>query len=322
MLGVAIMEQDQKDNNHQTEYLQKRSKLWKVYGGAILFSFIVGFSFLGVKTCVGSASALETLTYRFNFAFLAAILGIITGIAKINLKGKPKNKLVLTAMFYVLFMVFQTIGLIFATSIESGIIFAIVPIIAKIIAGVFLKEGTSIRQNGFVGLSVTAVIVMFVLGATDIAVNFVGLTILLISSLFMAMSNVMMRYVRGVYRPFEITFFIALLGCLVFNIGFIGTLFYQGDLMGYFRPIGGVHFILATAYLGIPSTLISSLLMAFMLANMEAVKATIFGNLSTAISIVAGVIILGEPLAPYHLICTILIIAGVIGLSLPSMGKR
>ena len=77
---------------------------------------------------------------------------------------------------------------------------------------------------------------------------------------------------------------------------------------------------IATAYLGIGCILLSAHLMSYMLSKMEAVKGTIFGNLSTAISIVAGVVILGEPLKWYHVVCTVLIIAGVIGLCL-SGGK-
>ncbi len=301
--------------------IRKESGL-KVYGSAVLFSLIVGFSFIGVKTCVSVATPLETLTFRYNFAFLATIIAVFAGFAKIDLSGKPKKKLALTAGLYLGFMVFQTIGLVFSTSIESGIIFAIVPILAKIIASIFLKESTSWKQNVYVSMSVAAVITMFVLGATDITVNVAGLLILLLSSASMAFSNVMMRYVRGVYKPFEISFFITGGGCFIFNLATIILGIKNGTLGDYFEPLSHLNFILATAYLGIPSTLISALFMAYMLAHMEAVKATIFGNLSTAISIIAGVIVLGESLRPYHIICTILIIAGVIGLSMPSMAKK
>lgn len=297
----------------------KKESAIMIYGSAVLFSLIVGFSFIGVKTCVSVATPLETLTFRFNFAFLATLLIVATGLIKINLRGKPKKKLALTAGLYLGFMVFQTIGLVFSTSVESGIIFAIIPILAKIIASLFLKESTNWKQNIFVCMSVAAVITMFVLGASDITVNIPGLAILLLSSVSMAMSNVMMRYVRGVYKPFEITFFITGGGCLIFNLATIVYGLRAGTLAGYFEPLSHMNFVIATAYLGIPSTLISAMIMAYMLAHMEAVKATIFGNLSTAISIVAGVIVLGEPLLFYHVICTILIIVGVIGLSLPSM---
>lgn len=300
----------------------KKESAFKIYGSAVLFSLIVGFSFIGVKTCVSVATPLETLTFRYDFAFLATLLTVAVGLVKIDLRGKPKKKLALTAGLYLGFMVLQTIGLVFSTSIESGIIFAIIPILAKIIASLFLKESTNWKQNVFVCMSVAAVITMFVLGASDITVNIPGLVILLLSSVSMAISNVMMRYVRGVYKPFEISFFITGGGCLIFNLATIVYGLKAGTLTDYFEPLAHGNFIIATAYLGIPSTLVSALIMAYMLAHMEAVKATIFGNLSTAISIVAGVLVLGEPLQFYHVICTILIIVGVIGLSLPSMAAK
>ena len=302
--------------------MDKNKNNLKVYGSAAIFSLIVGFSFLGVKTCVTVATPVETLTYRFNFAFLASLIVVAAGILKIDVKGKSKRNLTLTAGLYLGFMVFQTIGLVFSTSVESGIIFAIIPILAKIIAGVFLKEATSWKQNVFVCLSMAAVITMLVLGATDLTVNTLGLMILLISSLCLALSNVMMRYVRTVYSPFEISFFITGGGCLLFNLATIIIGIKNGTLGDYFAPLSHVNFIIATAYLGVLSTLVSALIMAYMLANMEAVKATIFGNVSAAISIVAGVIVLGEPLQVYHIVCACLIIAGVIGLSLPSMGIK
>ncbi|HYE69848.1 MAG TPA: DMT family transporter [Anaerovoracaceae bacterium] len=294
----------------------------KVYGSAVLFSLIVGFSFIGVKTSLSVATPLETLTFRFNFAFLATVIILLFGLIKMDLSDKPKKKLALTAALYLGFMVLQTIGLVFSTSIESGIIFAIIPILAKIIASLFLKENTNWKQNVFVCMSVAAVITMFVLGAADISVNIMGLVILLLSSISMACSNVMMRYVRSVYKPFEITFYITFGGCILFNLATIVFGVKNGTMGDYFEPLSHMNFVLATAYLGIPSTLISALMMAYMLAHMEAVKATIFGNLSTAISIVAGVVILGEPLQIYHIACTILIIVGVIGLSMPSMAKN
>ena len=49
---------------------------------------------------------------------------------------------------------------------------------------------------------------------------------------------------------------------------------------------------------------------------MEIVQSTILGNASTAISILAGAILLGEPLTIHHIVCALLILAGVIGLAL------
>ncbi|MDD4583744.1 MAG: DMT family transporter [Eubacteriales bacterium] len=296
---------------------------WKVYGGAILFSLIVGFSFLGVKTCVKVATPLETLTYRFNFAFLASLIPVILGFIKIETTGKSKKNLLLTAGFYLGFMALQTVGLLFASSIESGIIFAIIPILAKIIARFALGEKGTWMQNGFVGLTVSAVIAMFVFSVQDFqGVNMFGLVLLFLSSISMALSNVFMRYVREQYKPYDISFAITGGGCILFNLATLAFGLSKGALGEYFSPLAYPEFIIATAFLGIPSTLISALLMAYMLANMEAVKATVFGNLSTAISIIVGVVILKEPLYTYHILCTVLIIAGVIGTSVTGNHKK
>ncbi|MDD2484489.1 MAG: DMT family transporter [Eubacteriales bacterium] len=301
--------------------IEQNKQKKKVYLAAIAFTIIVGFSFLGVKTSVNVATPLETLTYRFNFAFLAALILPVFGAVKIDLSHKDKKGLLLSACCYLGFMILQTIGLLYASSIESGIIFACIPIFAKLIAHIVLGEKGTWVQTIFVTISVAALIAMFVLGARDFqGVSMKGLSILFLSSILMAVSNVAMRYARKEYKPYVISFVIAGLGCLIFNVATIAGGLFAGQGIDYFAPLVHPEFIVATAFLGIPSTLISALLMAYMLAHLEAVKATIFGNLSTAISITVGVLILGEPLYGYHIICTILIIIGVIGTSVSGKG--
>ena len=132
----------------------------------------------------------------------------------------------------------------------------------------------------------------------------------------MAISNVFMRYVREQYKPIEISAAIIIGGWIVFNLVFLVYGLSAGTLDTYFEPFQHWEFLVAAAYLGIGCILLSAQLMSYLLSKMAAIKATIFGNVSTAISIVAGALFLGEPLLPYHIICTALIIVGVIGLSL------
>lgn len=299
--------------------MEKDNKVRAYFAGAV-FSVLVGFSFLGVKTCVPLASTLQILTHRYNFAFLAVIIVMLLHIWKIDIKGKPLGMLFLTGAFYVGFMILQTIGLIYATSIVSAIIFAIVPIMVKIIAGIFLKEHSSIGQTIFMFISVAALIAMMLIGAADVSYNWIGITILLLSSLSMAINNVLMRAVRASYTPFEITVVTAFEGFVTFNMATLIWGIAQGTLDQYFAPFAHTEFIIATAYLGIFCILFSAQLMAFMQANMPSVNASIFGNVSTAISFVAGVVVLGEPLHAYHIICTALIIIGVIGVGMA--GKK
>lgn len=293
-----------------------RKNYFMVYGGAILFSLIVGFSFLGVKTAVGITTPLMLLVYRFNFAALGAIAFLIFGRVKLELANKPKKFLFLNAAFYLGFMVFQSIGLLYATSIISGIVFAIVPILAKLIAWWRLGETGTWKQTFFVFVSVTAVILMFLFSTSGIdKIHPLGLFLLFLSSLSMAISNVFMRWVRSQYKPISISIVIALTGCVLFNLAAIVIGLKNGDLGNYFLPMQSLPFIVATAFLGIPSTLFTALLMAYMLIYLPTVKAAVFGNLSTAISILVGVIVLREPFTGYQMICTALIIVGVVGTS-------
>lgn len=287
----------------------------RAYGAAIFFSVLVGFSFLGVKTCVPLANSLQILVHRYNFALLALLLLVVFRVARLDLRGRPKKNLFLTAGFYIGFMVLQVAGLYFSTSIEGSIIFAVVPIIAQIIASLFLGEKATLLQNLFVCLSVAALVIMILMGSADISFHPVGILLLTLSSVSMAISNVYMRYVRDQYRPMEISAAIIIGGCVVFNLAFLVYGLFSGNLRTYFEPFRYREFIIATAYLGVGCILLSAQLMSYLLSKMAAVKATIFGNVSTAISIVAGVLVLGETLRSYHIICTGLIIAGVIGLS-------
>lgn len=295
--------------------MDKKSNV-KVYGVAILFSVLVGFSFLGVKTCVPLASGLQILTHRYNFAFLAILILLAFRIVRIDLRGRSKKNLFLTAGFYIAFMALQVAGLYDATSIEASILFAIIPILVQIIASVFLGEKATLVQNLFVCLSVAALIIMLVMGAASISFHLGGTILLLLSSVCMAISNVFMRYVRAEYKPIEISAAIIIGGCAVFNIIYLAQGAITGTIGDYFEPLRHVEFTIAAAYLGIGCILLSAQIMSYLLSKLAAAKATIFGNVSTAISIIAGVLVLGEPLMPYHIICTALIIVGVVGLSL------
>lgn len=284
---------------------------------------MVGFSFLGTKICIRYADPLEILAHRYNFAFLAVVIFTLLRFGKVQLKGKPKKKLIITGSFYVLFMIFQTVGLVYSSSIEGAITFAIIPIIVQIMATVFLKEKATILQNMLVIMVVGALIYMILMGAGELHFSPLGTTLLLLSSVCMAVNNVMMRYVRGVYSPLEITAVTSFLGFIAFNIALIALAIKKGSLISYVAPLVHLEFVVAVAYLGVCCILFSVLLMAYMQAHMPAANASIFGNVSTAISIVAGAYVLGEALYYYHVICTGIIIAGVIASNIvKNKGKR
>lgn len=291
----------------------------KPYVTGAVFSLLVGFSFIGVKICVTYATPLQTLTFRYNFAFIAASIVILTRKPSMNFRGKSVKKLILTGCFYVLFMVFQTIGLVYSTSVESAILFTVIPMMVLVLARIILKERTWKMQNIGIGICVLALVFMVIRSAESITFSLPGIILLLMSSLCMAMNNVMMRYLRDKFTPLEIAIASIMVGFAAFNIASLITIAKEGSWNSYFAPIVHPPFLIATFYLGVFCILVSNFLMSYMQGHMPSANAALFGNVSTAISIVAGAIVLGENLKVYHIVCTAVILSAVI---MSNMSKR
>ena len=292
----------------------------KIYGAGIIFTVAVGFSFFGIKKCVPYADTLTILAYRYVGALISVAIWL--SVAKVRGSypkhegNRPKGKLYQTAAFYILFMILQIFAMFYATSIEGAIVYAMVPIFAKIIGRVILGEKSTPLQMVFVVMTVAALMVLIVLNAGNVTLNFKGIVLMAIGTFFMGCENVSARYIRGVFWPIEITEAIAIGGSVIF----IGASIVRGVITGNFMqlvtPLTHPDFVIWVAFLGVFCILLSAQLMAYMLAHMEIVQSTIFNSASTLVSVIAGALILGEPLSWYHYLCGVLIIIGVVGLTL------
>ncbi len=99
--------------------------------------------------CVPYADTLTILSYRY----VAALIGVAVWIAACKIRGhiprqlgRPRMRLYQTAAFYILFMIFQIFAMFFATSIEGAIVYAMVPIFAKILGRIILGEKSTRLQ--------------------------------------------------------------------------------------------------------------------------------------------------------------------------------
>lgn len=299
--------------------MHKNDKLIPYYAG-IGYSVLIGFAFLGIKLCQGAGSQLEILTYRFNFAFLAALIMYVFKMCKSNIRdrnthGGNKKMLSLAVLSYIVFIVFQVVGMFYTTSVVGAICLALIPIMVQIIASIVLKEKGNMKQNLFICLSVGSVITSVVAGNGIAEVGLVGAVIYVCAALGMAVSNTSVRYIRMQYTPFDVSFIMCAVGCALCNIVTVYTGITNGTLNQYFEPLKSIEFVAGTAFLGIGCILLSSQLVAFALSKLPAINAAIFGNLSTAISIIVGVVIIKEPFSMVQLLCVLCIIVGVAGVS-------
>jgi drug/metabolite transporter (DMT)-like permease len=75
------------------------------------------------------------------------------------------------------------------------------------------------------------------------------------------------------------------------------------------------EFLIAVAYLGIGSSVLAYFLANYSLAKLPVARSTIFGNLSTVVSVLAGVIIMDDRFTWVTALAFALILCGIFGVN-------
>lgn len=287
----------------------------KVYSGAVLYSIITGLSFLFGKLGLDHSSPLDLLAYRFTAAFLATLVPLVFGWVKLDINKNMIKKILPLAIFNpLLFFGFQAFGLDLTLSSEAGIILAVGPVFTMILASYFLKERTTSLQKISILVSVFGVIYITVMKSSSIEFeNMKGIIFLLISTLSLAIYSVMARKLTRDFSSMELSYVMIGISFISFNILAIGKHAIDGDIASFISPLSHVNFIIAILYLGILSSFLTSYLSNYVLSKVESYKMSVFTNLATVISVIAGVVFLNEDISYFHIIGSALIIVGVIG---------
>jgi drug/metabolite transporter (DMT)-like permease len=225
-----------------------------------------------------------------------------------------KKLIPLSLLFPTLFFAFQTFGLKYSQSTDAGILSAITPIITVMIAGYFLKEKTTLYQKIYIVLSVVGVFFIFVMKGSSLHFSdMIGMVLILLSCLSTACYTTMTRSLAKDYTPGEMSFFMMGTGFIIFNMAAIISHLNKGTIPDFLSPWSSMEFIGSILYLGIMASLITSMLANKILSKIKASQMSVFANLSTVVTIVAGALLLNEKITAYDIMGSILIILGVIG---------
>ncbi|UKS25528.1 DMT family transporter [Paenibacillus sp. HWE-109] len=294
------------------------------YSAIIIYSTIVGLSFLFGKLALTVATPLDSLAHRFTVSLIAATIPVLLGWIKLQIKIRDVLAILPLAVLYPsMFFAFQAFGLQFTTSAEAGIIHATVPIFTMLAAAYFLKERTTRLQQLATLLSVAGVVFIFIMKGTTIDLtNMKGTLLILLSALSSAGYSVLARKLALRIKVIAMTYVMTVIGFLVFNLMAVGQHLAEGTLSRYFEPFASPVFLVAILYLGVLSSLISSLLSNYALSKLEASKVSVFNHLATLVSIIGGSVFLNEHLAYYHIIGAAVIIAGVLGANAGTWRRR
>ena len=286
-----------------------------VYVAAALYSFITGLSFLFTKIALFTAKPLDILAHRFTAASISISILVLFKVIKLDFTAKKIKKIIPLALLYPMsFFALQTFGLQYATSSEAGILSASAPIFTLLLATFLLNEETNLLQKISIVMSVAGVVYITLMKSSSFEISGIkGITLLLLSTLSISGYHVMARVLAKDLPKIEISFIMSLGGFIFFNIIAISKHLADGNISAFLLPLKNVQFILAIIYLGVLSFLVTSLSINYILSKIEASKMSVFSNLGTVVSIVAGVIFLKEEIFYYHIIGSIFIIGGVIG---------
>ncbi len=298
-------------------------KIKIAYLSAIANAIIVGLSFIFMKIALIYTNPLNILAHRFTVSFITISIPILLGWVKLNIGLEDVKKILPLSIFYpALFFAFQSFGLSYISSSEAGIIHATIPIITLILATFVLKEKTTLLEKISVFLSVGGVVYIFLMKGINLkSSSFIGIILIFLSAISSSSYNVLARKIVQKYKFIDVTYVMIFIGFISFNLLSIVDRLYNGDLKTYFSAFSSQGFLISILYLGILSSVVTSLLSNYALSVISAPKMSVFNNLSTLVTVVAGVLLLNETLYYYHIIGIVSILIGVLGTNLDKLRK-
>ncbi|MDI6863443.1 MAG: DMT family transporter [Pseudothermotoga sp.] len=274
---------------------------FKVVVAGISVSTIFGFSFLFTKNALDFVSPMNFLVYRF---FVASVVFLFLLSAKfIKIEKKPYWRLWKLILFQPIFyFIFETHGVDRINSSEAGMIIALIPIVVNVLSRFVLKEKADFLHYTLVAMGFFGVIL--IVGFNLSAHNILGKIFMLLAVLSAAMYTLFSRRLSKEFEPQEITFFMMISGFLFFSILNLFT--------GQFKLILNFQIFASALYLGILSSAVAFFLLNYMVKKASPTLTTVFSNLTTVVSVIAGVIFRKETIGIQQIVGMILILSSLL----------
>lgn len=281
---------------------------------------IFGFSFLFTKAAISVAEPFVLLAVRFCVAFLIMTVMKLTGILPIHLSGKSLRPLIILGLLEpVMYFIFETYGLANSPTSFAGIIIALIPIAGVACGMIFLRERPTRSQILFSVLSVGGVIVMTAIDEMA-GIHWKGFLLLLGAVFSSAFYNVQNRRIADKYSAFERTYVMFGVAAAAFVILALLTVGFDRD--SWLVPLCDRGFWLSIIYLSCASSIGAFVMINKALEGLPIARSLVFANVTTVISVLAGVLILKESFSPAQAVGIVMVLVGVYGVNRAKAYKR
>lgn len=294
---------------------------------AIIGNGIFGFSFMFSSMALEVTTPFVLLMYRFIIA--AVLLALIALWARrfrrpaksatgevdwlrFDLRGKRLLPLLLMGNVQpVGYFLCESYGISLTNSTFAGVIIATAPMAALVMAALMLREYPRRSQVLYSLVSIIGVILMTLMQRAEGVVRLSGVLLLIGAVACGTTFNVISRKLSGAFSVLERTFVMMLVAAVSFTC--MALIQYGGNWSALTAPLADRRFLCALIYLGVISSVVA--FMALNVANslLPIARSMVFCNLTTVISLFAGVIFLHEPFSVVSLLASLLIILGIWG---------
>ncbi len=286
----------------------------KLLLAAIISHVFWGFSFLCTRAALDVADMYVLLSHRFLLAFLIMNVLLLFGVVKVSFKGKGKRillPLLMGLMEPVVYFIGEEYGVLHSTTIFSGVMIAVIPIVSIFAAWPILKERPTLGQVLFSFLSVGGVIGIGLLNKSSGTLDWIGVAGLIVAVLSAAAYGVIDRGTSAEFTAFERTYLMIGMGALCFTP--IALARVRFDFGAFVQPLGTWSYLGSILFLGVCCSVISYFLLSYMATYMTVTRSAAYANLTTAVSVFAGAVFLKEPLSWLGVLFCAVILVGIFG---------
>jgi drug/metabolite transporter (DMT)-like permease len=270
-----------------------------------------GLSFLGTSVSLKKLDVIQLLALRWTIATALFLVLSLFRVVKIRFRGKRLRWLLLTgALQPCIYSIFETLGVKLTTASESSIFIATIPLMVLLIGRLFLHQKASLRTAFAIVLAFGGVVVCV---AFSPEVSFgskgMGYVYLLCAVIVGAAYSYACSKAAEDFDSIEITCGISIMGCLFYNV--IGLVMGYG-FSGYAACIGDSSLLLSVLFLGVCCSCLCYLIFNYVLSKLPTAIATnLVSNSVTAVGVLSGCLLGGDPFGWYTIVGVIMTILGV-----------
>ena len=260
------------------------------------------------------------LSHRFLAAFAVMNLLVLFRAAKIDLHGKRVWPLVLLGLLEpVIYFFGEQYGILHSGTVFSGVMIAMIPVACTLAAMPLLKEKPTLGQLIFCVISVGGVIGLGLMGSSSGTVELIGVIALLVAVVAAAGYTLLARKLSNEFTPFERTYMMMAVGAAVFTV--CAAVKCGFSAAEYAAPLADTKYLLCVLFLSVCCSVICYFMSSYAIPYMSVARETVFANLTTAVSVFAGVVFLHEPFSWLGLVCCVLILVGIYGVQKTARGE-